>query len=344
VSVYQLHLPSWRRVPEDGDRPLTYRELAAHLPPYVAGLGFTHVEVLPASTADRRLGPQQEFSLLVEAFHQSNIGVVCESHGSGSAFHWNHAWMQAALEYFRSDPIYRSQLQGALTVPLAFAHQENFLIGFRHQEVTAGYGSMIAKMPGDRWQRFANLRALYGFMFGCPGKKLLFMGSEFGQWSEWNREASLDWHLLGEEAHRGLQRWVRDLNTFYRGEPALYEGERAPNGFQWIDYSDAPRSVVSFLRWPSARDHAAAFVCNFTPVPRSNYRIGVPWGGRWSERMNSDAPLYGGSGQGNFGGVDAAPIPMHGHPFSINVTLPPLGILVFLGAMPAPEDSQWSSP
>jgi 1,4-alpha-glucan branching enzyme len=157
------------------------------------------------------------------------------------------------------------------------------------------------------------------------------MGCEFGQWNEWNHDASLDWNLLALPEHQGLQRWVRDLNTFYRGQPALYEADFSPEGFQWIDCNDAPRSVVSFLRRPRSGDHALAFVCNFTPVPRPNYRIGVPWSGHWREAMNSDALLYGGSGQGNLGGVEATPIAMHGHPYSVNLTLPPLGVVVFRG-------------
>jgi 1,4-alpha-glucan branching enzyme len=343
VSIYQVHLGSWRRVPEDGDRPLTYRELAVHLPPYAAGMGFTHVEIL--NDLDGLPAEQSEdCSYLVDALRGQGLEVLFETDRAASLFAFDQDWLKAAIEYFRHDPIHRSYLQSTLTFPLTSARPTNPVLGLRYQDVSGELGSMISRMPGDRWQKFANLRAFYGFMFGCPGKKVLFMGSEFGQWKEWERNASLDWHLLADDAHRGVQRWVRDLNTFYRGQPALHEGDAAVDGFQWIDSNDAPRSVVSFLRWSAARDHAAAFVCNFTPVPRSNYRIGVPWGGRWSELMNSDATLYGGSGQGNFGKADAAPVPMHGHPFSINITLPPLAVMAFLGSMPSPEDREWSSP
>jgi 1,4-alpha-glucan branching enzyme len=192
---------------------------------------------------------------------------------------------------------------------------------------------MIRKMPGDDWQKFANLRLLYGYMFGHPGKKLLFMGDEIGQWAEWNHDVSLDWHLLQYPFHAGLLRWVRDLNTFYRGQASLFELDFDSSGFEWVDCSDSQRSVVCFLRKGREKGipHAdiTLFVCNFTPVPRPNYRVGVPFGASWREVLNSDAPLYGGSGQGNAGCVDAAPLPIHGRPYSLNLTLPPLGIVVF---------------
>jgi 1,4-alpha-glucan branching enzyme len=184
-------------------------------------------------------------------------------------------------------------------------------------------------MPGDDWQKFANLRLLYGYMFGHPGKKLLFMGNEFGQWSEWNHDASLEWHLLNEPFHAGLKRWVRDLNTLYGGQPLLHEIEFNSAGFEWVDCKDSQRSIISFLRRGQNPNDQLLFVCNFIPVVRENYRVGVPLGCYWKEILNSDASLYGGSGQGNFGGLQAAPLPIHGLPFSLNMTLPPLGILVF---------------
>jgi 1,4-alpha-glucan branching enzyme len=188
---------------------------------------------------------------------------------------------------------------------------------------------MLRKLPGDDWQKFANLRLLYGYMFGHPGKKLLFMGCEFGQWSEWNHDASLDWHLLDTPFHSALQRWVRDLNTLYRGRPALHELDFDGGGFAWVDCSDVQRSVISFLRRGRNPADQLLFVCNFTPAVRENYRVGVPQQGFWKEVLNSDAPLYGGSGQGNFGGCEAVPLPIHGHPFSLNMTLPPLGVLIY---------------
>jgi 1,4-alpha-glucan branching enzyme len=251
--------------------------------------------------------------------------------GLGFEFKWNMGWMHDVLQYASKDPIHRSYHQNNLTFGTLYAFHENFVLPFSHDEVVHGKGSMIGKMPGDEWQRFANLRALYGFMFGHPGKKLLFMGAEIGQYREWNHDASLDWHLLENAPHSGLQRWVRDLNTFYRGHGALFEGDASPEGFEWIDCSDAQRSVLSFLRWPKHRDNAIAVVCNFTPAPQTNYRVGVPWGGYWREMLNSDATLYGGSGQGNGGGIEAAPVPCHGRPYSLNLTLPPLGVLFLSG-------------
>jgi 1,4-alpha-glucan branching enzyme len=188
---------------------------------------------------------------------------------------------------------------------------------------------MLRKMPGDDWQKFANLRLLYGYMFGHPGKKLLFMGNEFGQWSEWNHDTSLEWHLLKEPFHAGLKQWVRDLNTLYRGQPLLHELDFNPAGFEWVDCKDSQRSIISFLRRGRNPNDQLLFVCNFTPVPRQNYRVGVPLDCYWKEILNSDAAFYGGSGQGNFGGLLAAPLPIHGRPFSLNMTLPPLGVVIF---------------
>jgi 1,4-alpha-glucan branching enzyme len=193
---------------------------------------------------------------------------------------------------------------------------------------------MLRKMPGDEWQKFANLRLLYGFMFGHPGKKLLFMGDEFGQWSEWNHDASLEWHLLQSPLHSGLRHWLGDLNAVYRNSPSLQLDSDAA-GFEWVDCNDAQRSVISFLRRGRNSNEQLLFVCNFTPVVRQNYRVGVPVNGLWKEILNSDAAIYGGSGQGNFGGLSAMPFPIHGRPFSLNMTLPPLGIVVF-----CPESSK----
>ena len=193
----------------------------------------------------------------------------------------------------------------------------------------------VAQNAGDEWQKFANLRLLYGFMFGHPGKKLLFMGDEFGQWSEWNHDASLEWHLLEHPSHAGLKRWVRDLNTLYRGQPSLHELDFNSAGFEWVDCKDSQRSVISFLRRGRNPNDQMLFVCNFTPVVRQNYRVGVPLEGYWKEILNSDAPLYGGSGQGNFGGLSTVPLPIHGRPFSLNMTLPPLGIVVFRPESPS---------
>ena len=218
--------------------------------------------------------------------------------GLGFGFKWNMGWMHDVLDYMSQDPIFRSYHHNQITFSLIYAFSENFILPLSHDEVVYGKGSMLGKMPGDDWQKFANLRLLYGFMFGHPGKKLLFMGDEFGQCSEWNHDSSLDWHLLRDPAHAGLLRWVRDLNTLYRGQPALYELESESAGFEWVDCNDFHRSVISFLRRASDPNDMLLVACNFTPVPRQNYRVGVPSGGAWKEILNSDAPLYGGSGAG----------------------------------------------
>ena len=249
--------------------------------------------------------------------------------GLGFGFKWNMGWMHDTLHYMSNDPIHRSYHHHNLTFSLLYAYHENFMLPLSHDEVVHGKGSMIGKMPGDDWRKFANLRLLYGYMFTHPGKKLLFMGDEIGQWSEWNHDASLDWALLNFPFHQGLQRWVRDLNTFLRGENALHELDNDPAGFSWIDCNDSRQSVLSYIR--RGKNPADIVVCigNFTPVPRHNFRLGVPEMGYWQEVLNSDAPIYGGSGQGNFGGKEATPLSVHGESHSLNVTLPPLAIMVF---------------
>jgi 1,4-alpha-glucan branching enzyme len=481
ISIYEVHLGSWRRKPEEGNRWLTYREMAPLLADYVHDAGFTHIELLPVMehpfdgswgyettgyfAPTSRFGSPTDFMFFVDYLHRHGIGVLLDwvpahfpkdeaglgyfdgSHlyehadprkgehpdwntfvfnygrnevrsflisnalfwldkyhvdglrvdavaamlyldygrregdwipnryggkenieaieflrsfnentygefphvmtiaeestawplvsrpnyvgGLGFGLKWNMGWMHDMLDYMSQDPVFRSYHHNQITFSLLYAFTENFVLPFSHDEVVYGKGSMLRKMPGDDWQKFANLRLLYGYMFGHPGKKLLFMGNEFGQWSEWNHDASLDWHLLESPLHSALARWVRDLNTFYRGQPALHEMDFDAAGFSWVDCRDFQRSVVSFLR--RGRDHQdqLLFVCNFNPVVRQNYRVGVPADGLWKEVLNSDAPLYGGSGQGNYGGLHASPLPIHGQPFSLNMTLPPLGILVY---------------
>ncbi len=235
--------------------------------------------------------------------------------------------MHDTLQYFQNDPIFRKYHHATLTFSLWYAFTENFVLPLSHDEMVHGKGSLIGKMPGDEWQQFANLRLLFGYMWGHPGKKLLFMGSEFGQKPEWQHDGSLEWHVLQYPLHRGAQNWVRDLNRFYRDTPALYELDFSPEGFEWIDHSDSQSSVIAFLRKARSGESVVLVVCNFTPVPRPNYLVGVPRGGRWRECLNSDAHIYGGSGQGNMGGVDAAPLPAHGRFHSLTLTLPPLGAL-----------------
>jgi len=483
MSIYEVHLGSWRRVPEEGNRWLTYRELAAQLADYVHHMGFTHVELMPVTehpfdgswgyqtigyfAPTSRFGEPHDFMHFVDTLHQRGIGVILDwvpahfprdghglgyfdgthlyehadprqglhpdwdtfifnygrpevrnflignalfwleyyhidalrvdavssmlyldygrrpgewvpnRHGGrenleaidfirllnervhgqrtgvavmaeestswpmvsrptylgglGFSFKWNMGWMHDMLDYMTKDPVYRGYHHQLITFSMMYAFSENFILPFSHDEVVHGKGSMLGKMPGDDWQRFANLRLLYGFMFGHPGKKLLFMGCEFGQWREWNHDRSLDWHLVGQPPHLGLQRWVRDLNTCYRASPALFETDCDPSGFEWVDCNDNQRSVVSFVRRGRDPADVLLFACNFTPVPRLDYRVGVPTSGRWDEVLNSDATLYGGSGQGNLGGADSVPLPMHGRPVSLTITLPPLSVVAFRG-------------
>ena len=242
---------------------------------------------------------------------------------------WNMGWMHDTLEYFSKDPVHRKYHHNLLTFSIWYAFTENFMLSLSHDEVVYGKGSLLRKMPGDDWQKFANLRLLFGYMFTHPGKKLLFMGCEFGQWKEWTHEGSLDWDLLGTPAHQGVQRWLQHLNRTYGSEPALHERDFEREGFEWVDFSDSQQSVISFLRKDKAGKAVILVVCNFTPVPRQNYRVGVPTRGYWREIMNSDAREYGGSGYGNFGGVDASPVAFHNHFNSLSITLPPLGIIAF---------------
>jgi 1,4-alpha-glucan branching enzyme len=246
--------------------------------------------------------------------------------GLGFGMKWDMGWMHDTLAYISKDPVHRRFEHQQLTFRMLYAFTENYMLPLSHDEVVHGKGSLLAKMPGDHWQKFANLRLLLAYMYAMPGKKLLFMGAEFGQWSEWNHEASLDWHLVDEPMHDGMSRWTGDLNRILRDERPLHELDFDPAGFAWIDATDAEQSVISFIR-RSSRDEMILAAFNFTPVPRHNYQIGAPVGGRWLEILNSDAPIYGGSGQGNLGGVDAAPVGRHGHLHSLNLTLPPLGAI-----------------
>jgi 1,4-alpha-glucan branching enzyme len=481
ISIYEIHLGSWMRVPEEGFRSLSYRELAPRLAEYVAHLGFTHVELMPVmehpfygswgyqSTGyfapTSRYGTPQDLMYLIDVLHQHGIGVLLDwvpSHfptdehglgffdgthlyehgdprqglhpdwnssifnygrhevrsfllssacywldryhadglrvdavasmlyldysrrpgewvpnpyggrenldaihflqrfnqevfahfpgvqtiaeestawpmvsrpvyvgGLGFGFKWDMGWMHDTLVYMAHDPVHRSHHHHELTFRMLYAFTENFVLPLSHDEVVYGKGSLLGRMPGDPWQKFANLRALFGMMWTQPGKVLLFMGGEFGQWAEWNHDGSLEWHLLEHPLHRGLQRWVRDLNTAYRGEPALHELDCDPAGFAWIDCNDNEQSTLVWLRRGRSTADQVLVACNLTPVPRHGFRIGVPQPGRWREILNGDATLYGGSGQGNRGGVDSAPVPWHGHPQSISITLPPLAVVVF---------------
>ncbi len=481
ISIYEVHLGSWRRVPAEGNRSLTYREMAAPLAEYVVQMGFTHVELLPitehpfygswgyqttgyfAPTA--RYGTPQDLMYLIDVLHQHGIGVLLDwvpSHFPGDAhglarfdgthlyehadprqgFHpqwtsyifnygrnevrafllssalfwldhyhidgirvdavasmlyldygresgewipnryggkenleaigflrqlneaiyrdypdtqcfaeestswpmvsrpvyvgglgfglkWNMGWMHDTLDFLALDPVHRRYHHDRITFSIWYAFAENFVLPLSHDEVVHGKRSLLGKMPGDNWQRFANLRLLLGYQWAHPGKKLLFMGGEIAQPGEWAHEESLSWHVLGEPAHAGVQRWVADCNRLLRAEPALYQVDFDAAGFQWVDCQDAHNGLLAFLR--RGRDRAAPVlvVCNLTPVPRLRLRIGVPAGGWWQELANSDAQIYGGSGLGNLGGVQAGAEGAHGHAHSIECTLPPLAVLFF---------------
>jgi 1,4-alpha-glucan branching enzyme len=480
MSVYEVHLGSWARVPEQEDRYLSYGELAARLIPYVKEMGYTHIELLPVMehpfsgswgyqvigfyAPTSRFGTPAEFKAFVDACHENGIGVILDwvpghfpkdAHGLarfdgtslyehadprqgehrewgtlifnygrnevrnfllanalywlneyhvdglrvdavasmlyldysrkegewipnryggrenieaiefirelnmlthseqpgsitvaeestawpsvsrptyvgglGFTYKWNMGWMNDILQYVHADPVHRRWNHQHLTFSLIYAFTENFVLPFSHDEVVHGKGSMFAKVPGDDWQKAATLRALYGFMYAHPGKKLMFMGCEFGQTREWNYDHSLDWHLLDQPLHGALRKFVQDLNRVYASEPALHEVDFEPAGFQWIDCNDSENSVVSFIR--RARDGSSFVVAivNFTPVPRNGYRVGVPRGGDYLELVNSDSEVYGGSNVGNSGFVGTEPIAAHGHADSLRLNLPPLGMLI----------------
>jgi 1,4-alpha-glucan branching enzyme len=249
--------------------------------------------------------------------------------GLGFGMKWDMGWMHDTLQYMSHDPIHRKFHHNELTFRQIYASTENFVLPLSHDEVVHGKGSLLGKMAGDEWQRFANLRLLLGYMWAQTGKKLLFMGGELAQWREWNHEESLDWHLLETPEHRGVQRWVEDLNALYRRKPALYELETEGAGFEWIDANDSAQSVLTFIRRGRSEDAVILVACNFTPIPRPNYLVGVPGGTSWREILNSDASIYGGSGWGNLGGLDSLPLSVHGRPRALNLTLPPLAC-VFL--------------
>jgi 1,4-alpha-glucan branching enzyme len=244
---------------------------------------------------------------------------------------WDMGWMHDTLAYFSHDPIHRQYLQGTLTFRMLYGYTENFVLPLSHDEVVHGKGSLIGKMPGDEWQKFANLRLLYGYMFAQPGKKLLFMGDEFGQVREWTHDSSLEWHVLQYPVHNGVMAWVEQLNRTYKAEPGLHVFDADPAGFEWVDCNDTNSSVLSFLRKGKSPEDTILAVFNFTPVPRQPYHIGVPSGGFWREILNSDGKEYGGGGWGNMGGKQAEEQTVHGRPYSLTLTLPPLAA-IFLKA------------
>jgi 1,4-alpha-glucan branching enzyme len=283
----------------------------------------------------------KSFNVQVHAHHPGVLTIAEESTawqgvsrptyvgGLGFSLKWNMGWMNDTLRYMRHDPVHRKYHHDELTFSLIYAFHENFLLPLSHDEVVHGKGSLLDQMPGDVWQKFANLRLLYAYMWCHPGKKLLFMGGEFGQWQEWNFDTSLDWHLLAGERHRGLSRTLADLNDLVRREPALHELDFDGRGFEWIDCHDWQDSVLSFVRRAADPADALVVCCNFTPVPRQGYRLGVPAAGHYEEIFNSDSAWYGGSNAGNEGLIASAPQPCHGREHSVAITLPPLAALVF---------------
>jgi 1,4-alpha-glucan branching enzyme len=260
--------------------------------------------------------------------------------GLGFGLKWDMGWMHDTLEYLRFDPIHRHFHHDRLTFRTLYAFSENFVLPLSHDEVVHGKGSLLGKMPGDEWQRAANLRLLLGWMYTQPGKKLLFMGGEFGQRAEWAHDRSLDWHLIEQPLHQGLQRWTRDLNRLYAAEASLHERDCQPDGFAWVDCTDSAQSIVSFLRRGNDPGTALLVAANFTPVPRHGYRVGVPWGGEWRELLNGDAHDYGGSGLGNNGTVVATAGDQHGRGYGLDLTLPPLALVIFRGVAPGPPIGQ----
>jgi 1,4-alpha-glucan branching enzyme len=262
-----------------------------------------------------------------ESTSYPRVSAPTDQGGLGFGYKWNMGWMNDTLDYIARDPVHRRHHHHQMTFGMTYAFSENFILPISHDEVVHGKGSMLGKMPGNREEQLANLRAYYGFMWGHPGKKLLFMGQEFGQAAEWNHAGEIDWAALGHPSHEGLRRLVRDLNTLYRGTPALHVKDAEPEGFQWIDADDAAHSVYSWIRRGGPDDPNAVVVCNFTPVERPAHRLGLPLPGRWREALNTDAGLYGGAGRGNMGGIDASPAPHNGQAASAEVYLPPLSAL-----------------
>jgi 1,4-alpha-glucan branching enzyme len=276
------------------------------------------------------LGAERPQAITIAEESTAFPGVSHPVHAGGLGFHykWNMGWMNDTLAYMGREPVHRSHHHGQLTFGLLYAFSERFVLPLSHDEVVHGKGSLLARMPGDRWQRFANLRAYLGFLYGHPGRKLLFMGGEFGQWREWNHDGELDWALLDDPAHAGVQRLVRDLNRLYRELPALHALDTEAAGFEWLDHRDSAASVVAFAR-RDAGGGIVAVICNFTPVVREHYRIGVPAPGTWRECLNTDSAHYGGGNVGTPGGAaDAEPVAAHGRPWSVVLTLPPLATVL----------------
>lgn len=354
ISIYEVHMPSWMRVPEEENRSLSFFEIAPKLSGHAKFMNFTHVQLHAPGYTDPR-----GIDFLIDHMHKQELGVILDTGGPmetstskrngisadgqyvegqthifGYDYKRDDGWAEDTAAYFATDPLYRKFRQNQFRRRDSYAFDANYILPLSHQLVTRPRQSLFAIMPGDMWQKFANLRLLFAYTYLLPGKKLIFMGDEFGQQNPWLPETSLDWHLLKETSpHNKLMNWVSNLNRFYREEHALCETDSISAGFQWIDTSDAASSVISFLRQNPDTGEVMLAVLNFTPVPRHNYRVGVPRDGFWTEALNSDAVEYGGSGQGNFGGMEAAPFGWNFQSHSLMVTLPPLGAVVFKGEL-----------
>jgi 1,4-alpha-glucan branching enzyme len=287
------------------------------------------VKFLQTMNADAYSAMDGIMTVAEESTAWPGVTAPTDHNGLGFGFKWNMGWMNDSLEYMSEDPVHRKFHHHKMTFGIDYAFSENYVLPLSHDEVVHGKGSLLDRMPGDRWQKFANLRAYYAFMWSHPGKKLLFMGSEFGQSQEWNADQSLDWHLTQYPEHKNTQALIRDLNALYKASPALYEQDCVAAGFQWIDGGAQDDNVVSFVRWDEARNAPVLAVCNFSPIARKNYRVGVPKAGFWTEKINTDSALYGGSGVGNMGGFESEPIPAHGQDHSLCLTLPPLASTLF---------------
>jgi len=287
------------------------------------------VKFLQTMNADAYSAMDGIITIAEESTAWPGVTAPTDHDGLGFGFKWNMGWMNDSLEYMSEDPINRSFHHHKMTFGIDYAFSENYVLPLSHDEVVHGKGSLLDRMPGDRWQKFANLRAYYAFMWSHPGKKLLFMGCEFGQSEEWNADRSLDWHLTQYPEHKNTQSLIRDLNALYKATPALYEQDCIAAGFEWIDGGAQNDNVLSFVRWDAARKAPTLTVCNFSPIPRADYRVGVPKAGFWTEMVNTDSVLYGGSGKGNMGGFKTEAIPAHGQKQSLNLTLPPLASTIF---------------
>lgn len=326
ASIYEVHLSSWMRVPEETHRPLTERELAPKLADYVARMGFTHVKLL-----DRGDNPP-DMPYLIQYLRQKGVGVILdcsprEVTGSApeqSGLQWDVGFAQDIRSYLAQPPDARPAHHKRLTFRRQFAFEGNYVLPLSHRELP-----LLPNLPGDEWQKFANLRLLLAYQYLQPGKKLLFMGHEFGQWCPWNPARSLDWHLTQFRYHAGVQNLVKRLNDLYRNEPALHADDANPGSFEWIDCQDATGGTLSWLRWDARLQDVFLVVFNFTPAVHRNFKVGAPRGGPWRELINTDAQEYGGSGQGNFGAVKAAPFGSHGRSHSLFITLPPLAAVAF---------------